>query len=236
MQFNNNFGTGYPVPNIGSIGYNNQGGYYTNNYGYNAYNPYQLYQMQQEQLRQQELERQQTIAQQKKLDDVMTKAVMAYSGIKQEDMPNISNKELDDYMLQVYKDTQDYMRVAHIQYKVDKNYKSDPYQRMQEHMKQVQEYNQKFITPDMDLFDFMSNGYKVMQDNQRLEKEAKERDLRQMYNSASYQRLLNMHQGFGKTFSNDFGIDDMEVTLPNHLASEYNNRKREFLNAILNNK
>ena len=35
--------------------------------------------------------------------------------------------------------------------------------------------------------------------------------------------------------NNNVSIDDMEITLPNHLANEYQTRRKQFLDAILNN-
>ena len=65
------------------------------------------------------------------------------------------------------------------------------------------------------------------------------KDTTRLYNSDEYNRLLSLHNngnkfnGFGN-FNKDITIDDMEITLPTKLQTEYQERRQKFLNAILN--
>ncbi|MCK9198847.1 MAG: hypothetical protein M0P49_04520, partial [Bacilli bacterium] len=64
------------------------------------------------------------------------------------------------------------------------------------------------------------------------------KDKTQVYSTGDYNQLINMHGNSKSFFPEVFGqqrpdIGDMEIRLPDHLKTERQARKEQFLNAIL---
>lgn len=85
------------------------------------------------------------------------------------------------------------------------------------------------------LYDFMDNGYILLQDIANQKQKQKMRQVDKLYDKSSYQRLLNMHSATGNNMFNmgPVSVDDMEVALPNSATQEYRNRREAFINSIM---
>lgn len=226
------------ILNIGSQGYN--GGYYNNMYN-NYYNPYlAMKQQQQAEAMFKEQQRQQS--------DIMKKISRAVNKSSGYDISEESLNSLYDYKEpEQYKvDTES---VEYMQSYVT-NLHLNGYQYTPQEIAYVNHFNSQYdkskqqYPDDISMYDFhikMSENYVDM----LLEKEKeKQKDVSKLYNNDDYRKLLNMNSNnntyFNSIFNggnnnqNNVSIDDMEISLPNHLANEYQSRRKQFLDAILN--
>ena len=237
----NNFGYGgnpyYNQPNI--PGY--MPGYYNGNY--NMYNPFYYQQIQQ----QQQEAYNNYIKQQQEISNRLTAGAYQYTGT---DIPDrmISNYSYtDEQRREIYQYQQEGQKAQYIDYRYreakenSKSYIKDKKLAFMRNVEVQKEADDSLVSKDADLYEFMENGYKLNLAIDQRERQKKEQDLRQLYNQNSYQALLNMHNniaGYRNVYDNiqPISIDDMEVSLPSHLATndEYIARRNAFINRILN--
>lgn len=231
---------GYINQNPYMNGYNT--GYYGGQYQYN--NPYQQ-QMEQQYYYQKQMEERNMQIQ---MHERFAKHAANYTGISIEEdeatkQPEFTPDQLNDlrqYDLEMRK-----MFAIGYMCKRNKNIDRKKYIPPKKAQLLQNIYNQKqhdlqIMNPDADLMNFMENGYNVMYDIMSRERRAVEQNLRQLYDQNSYQQLLAMHNnmGFGYNPTDNIvpiTIDDMEISLPSHLAcnDEYRARKQAFINKIL---
>lgn len=230
---NNFYNNQYPYNN-GLPGYNT--GYYTGNYGYQ--NPY--YEMiRQRQQYQAELKEK---VNQDNVNERLTVKASQCTGkdIKyQRSTIQFSNKQASD--IRSYSiENQKLNSIANIHREIkDKKYIPKVKELMRQNIIQQKAEDNKNISYDADLFEFMEEGYKLNVAIVEREKRKAEQDLRKLYDQNSYQRLLNMHNniaGYNIGYDNiqPISIDDMEVTLPSNIANnqEYQRRRQEFIQLI----
>lgn len=236
----NNFTSpGYNQPQYGGLpGYNT--GYYTNNY--NMQNPYYL-----QQLQRQEYERQmREQVNQDNIGDRLARCTSQYSGVESS-YQRVTQEYTNEQIMAIQKYNGETMKSKQIGdlYRKDKGKDYRKYinpQKMAvlQQIEEQQKQDSKAISKDVDLYEFMENGYKINIAIDERERARREANLRQMYNQNSYQQLLNMHNniaGYRSNYDNiqPISIDDMEVSLPSHLIAneEYNRRRQQFLSDIM---
>jgi hypothetical protein len=95
----------------------------------------------------------------------------------------------------------------------------------------------KSITPDeTSLFNFLDNAGGLYVDA-IISEQKRNVDVSKLYNHNDYNKLINIHKDsnpFKSVFNKEINIDDMEITLPNHLNNEYQARRQMFLAGIMN--
>lgn len=256
---------------IGTMGYNNYGGYYNNNYN-NMYNPY----IHQQQIRMQEAMRHEEERKQSDMWKMISKKTHEALGI-----------EITEEQLKVYDpitpETYDegaiktpfnvrVVRGEQTVYEVKNAGKGKPapicmqsrktlhlinvsmngqppnwiFDNIQRTMNQTFTENTSKFPLDMSFEQFLSNAGELYVDA-LLEKNKRQRlDRTQTYNGSDYNQLISMHKNsmngnpfFGKTFSPQYyqkpvDVSDLEIKLPNHLKSNIDERKAQFLATILN--
>lgn len=227
------------ILNIGQQGYN--GGYYNNTYN-NYYNPYLA--IKNHELMQTQLREEQRV--QSSMMMMISKAVNKAAG---QEMPNERLEELYGY-----KDPERYVpKPDSMEY--EQNLIVGMYLNESNYLPQdiqyINYFNSMYDTakqecPDnISMYDYnqkMSEKYvKMLVD---IDKE-KQKDVSKLYNNKDYNKLLDMNSNGSSYFNSIFNgangnsnvsIDDMEVTLPAHLSNEYQSRRKQFLDAILNKK
>lgn len=62
-----------------------------------------------------------------------------------------------------------------------------------------------------------------------------QRDVRDLYDSNAYSRLLGVHNQSYQSLSPNINIDDMEIKLPSELRNERDIRRQQFINAVIQN-
>lgn len=235
------FGVG---PNFGNNPYYNQNipgympGYYNGNY--DMYNPYYYQQIQQKQY--EEYRKQQEV--QQYISNRLTEVAYNCKGISTEYISK--DYKYDDTQLreiQIYEQNREKAARIGSGYRIAKNNKNympiAKLKQLETDIK-VKDHDDKLISSDADLFDYMENGYKIMTDISERQRLQREENLRQLYNQNSYQQLLSMHNnivGYQNNYNNiqPITIDDMSVSLPSHLAtnSEYKARRSEFMRKLM---
>lgn len=225
-----NYGTVPQIGNIGGFGYN-MGGYYNNMYNY--YNPYEI-------RRQQELMEAQMKEQRRQyvdLQKMMIRCCNTYFGDKTDDqlIDLYFNQQVNP---QKIRDVEEYNHLASIEANLGNNlyinYNNINYINK---CAEISEKIQQRDPMDESLYDYLSKAGELYVKALENDNKQKTNDLTQLYHKGNVQRLLNMHNNSKfNAFNKDFNIDDMEVSLPEHLkgGSEYQRRKQQFLNAILN--
>lgn len=230
---------GYNVPSnpIGNVvnmgmGYNmtNMGGYYNNVYnGY--YNPYLA--AEQEKIR--KAQEKEQMRQQSSLMKRLVKGVNNALGmetseeaLKQFDPIEISQ----DYELQ----NTNYLMNLHYN---GLNYNPRLAAQVQANNQIYDKMKERF--PDnMGIYEFHKYGAEYYVETKLEEDRQKQRNLSQLYNSQEYNKLISKYKGtnfssiFGNRNSEEITLDDLEVTLPAHLSNVYEERRKMFLETILN--
>jgi len=224
------------ILSIGQQGYN--GGYYNNTYN-NYYNPYLA-------IKQQEIAQAQLKEQMRQQSDVMKKisrAVNKAAGV------DISNETLDK--IYNYQEPEQY-RPNPDSSEYMQSFVANLYVNGMDHLPQDVQYvhyfnsmydrTKQMIPDDVSMYEYnnmMSEQYvQMLQDKEK----DRQRDISKLYNNNDYHKLLNMNNKSGSYFNsifnggnmnNNVSIDDMEVSLPNHISNEYQSRRKQFLDAIL---
>ena len=226
------------ILNIGQQGYN--GGYYNNIYN-NYYNPYLA-------LKQKEIAEAQMKEELRKQSDIMKKISRCVNKAVGVD---ISDEQLDKlYNYQpIQPDKIDYESPEYMQAYVA-NLHVNGMKYLPQDVQFVQYFNSMYersrqeVLNDISMYEFnnkMTEQYVQMLLDREKEKQ---KDISKLYNNNDYRKLLNMNKKSsnyfnsifnGNNMNNNVSIDDMEITLPNHLANEYQTRRKQFLDAILNN-
>lgn len=223
------------IMNIGNMGYNNMGGYYSNNYNY--YNPYLAAKQQEiEEARMREMQRQQC-----DVTKLIFSKASAASGIE------VTEDQLQrfdvQYVQQTNNEQNEYNRLLNIHMQGNQNNTTITDKYVQSH-NNLYEQSRKDISDDMTLFEF----FEYADENQLVNKAIQQNnskqvnDLSKLYDTNGYNKLIKMHSGsssyfnsmFNKDYNPNTSIDDMTIALPNHLANEHNERRKAFINSIIN--
>lgn len=136
-----------------------------------------------------------------------------------------------DYMIRLNKENQFH---SHLERLLQTQQYSK--QRQIEQLQQEEEYRQnyKYTKKDETLFEyFRGTGRERYIQFMEEEARAKNRNLGRLYDSPGYTQLLGIHDN-KQTITPDFNIDDIEITLPEHLKNSYTERKKQFMDAIIN--
>ena len=247
-----------PIGNVLNMntGYNNMqpfnplgqqmNGYFNGMYN-SMYNPYLMkQQMQRQQALQQEQMRQQA--------DIwknMIKAANQYTGTYSEQQLNEKLKMYDPGVVQQSEEVRDYMNTSRL-LQINANNTQTNSQSYQHTILQNQinfinntiaETQQKYA--EMNLADFMNTAMgDILYDAKMQEYKRKKAQLGNMYNSATYNQLLQQSNGNtsyfnsiydnNKPFQSNIDISDMEITLPNSIQQEMEARKARFLQSFAN--
>ena len=213
---------------IGSYGYN--GGYYNNSY--TLYNPYLL----EEQRKAEEARRKEQLRQKSDTMKMISKKVNKSLGyeISDEELKNLYDpmefrtSERDLEIQNSYR----LMQIDQYNMGMGITYSNPMYYAMG----RVQEINQQKLDPGMDLNQFLEISGELISDSMKQEVLRKRKEVNNLYNRSDYQKLINLRSGngFPGTFKPNANIDDMEIQLPEHLKNNYQKRKEQFLNAIIN--
>ena len=211
-------------------GYNS--GYYTGQYGYQ--NPY--YDMVRQ--RQQYEEELKEKVNQDNIAELIAKKAYQYNG-KDVGYKRSTTQFSDNQATDIRRYTYENQKLDSIAntHRAMKGKKFIPREKLaiKQNIAAQQEEDSKHMNYDADLFEFMEEGYKLnvaIEERTRLKSE---RDLRQLYDQNSYQRLLSMHNiaGYNVGYDNiqPITIDDMEVSLPSNITNnaEYTRRRAEFI-------
>lgn len=200
-------------------------GYYNSLYN-QCYNPY---------VAQQQYEEQQKLYREKQIEKIrfyneLDKMFYSYEGVEfKKQSPEEQLKEAEEYYQ--YLSEMNRIKQEHSGFSMEGfvliEWDPQPTQQIQE--PQEEEH--------VDFGEWMDSlGYEYAQILMRRAKEQRN-DLKQAYDSNQYRQLLNMHnnsQNVIDAFTRDFTIDDMEITLPDRFNKEYQERRKRFLDAIIN--
>ena len=105
-------------------------------------------------------------------------------------------------------------------------------------MNQIYDENKKRFPDDISLSEYMQNAGELYVESIIEKSRQQRKDKTQVYSTGDYNQLINMHSNSKNFFPEVFGqqrldIGDMEIRLPEHLKTERQARKEQFLNAIL---
>lgn len=223
---------GYQQPMINNYQQPQMGGYYNSIYnGY--YNPY-LAQRQQELYEAQQKELQ---MQQSNIWKMLSRGVNKALG-----------KEVDDQYLSMYdpvtydtKEQKIYEQFNHFEYLDRINSQGTPIRTpasimVENNIKRYELAKERF-PDDTSLYDFLANAGELYAEMLMDKAKHEQRQLNRLYNQNDYQQLVNLHNKTGSYYNqlmnNNPSIDDMEITLPSHLSTEYQRRKQAFINSIM---
>lgn len=207
-------------------------GYYTGMYN-NLYSPYHQRQLE-EQRQQQERA---AIEQKIHMEKLLVRNTLAYRG------QQVSDEELDKMVREKYYPSvnQTYQGNSNIDYLMQNSmtlYNSQlvPYQNY-ELYNQIQKANElrdeyKNVETLNDWFGKVSNDLIRTRDEER---RMEERDLRGLYDTNNYRSLLDVHNSTFSSLAGEVSLDDMAIELPSRLKNNYNERRRMFLEQIMNN-
>lgn len=217
-----------PIGNIASItgaaGYN--GGYYNGIYN-NYYNPYLA-------AKQEELRKAQEKEQRRQQSSIMKKlSRMAHkvdnSEISEERLNELYDYKPIDEMSKADREWLEMQRLA-AQEPIEFNgYRKAYYD--------VYQKNNKVVNPDMNLEEFLQNGFDILMGILERDQEEKQKDLSKIYDKENYSRMINGNQYSNNLFKKEVSIDDMSVFphLSTKAKEEYAERKARFMAAIMNN-
>jgi len=105
-------------------------------------------------------------------------------------------------------------------------------------MNQIYDENKRRFPDDITLSQFLQNAGELYVESIIDKSRQQRKDKTQVYSTGDYNQLINMHGNSKSFFPEVFGqqrpdIGDMEIRLPDHLKTERQARKEQFLNAIL---
>lgn len=211
------------IINIGGQGYNNGNmGYYNNTYnGY--YNPYLV----QRQREIEEAQQRENIQQQADIWKKLSRGCHAALGSDIEDMEE-HLKRYDPVPVEQHQEEEHYNTLVNLALHGN-DYNARVFNAIESNNRLYEKNKERF--PDTtSLSDFMANAGELYAEAMMRETKEQEKDVGRLYNSAQYKKLIGLHNS--NAFK-DTSIDDMEIQLPNHLATEYQKRKQAFLDGIL---
>lgn len=222
-----------------NINYNQQsqqmGGYYNSIYdGY--YNPY----MAQRQQELQQIQMKEIQLQQSAIWKLLSKKVNHALGREVDDeyLSKLYDPVIIDQKEQASIDKYNHMQQLENIYRQGPMYIKTPNTVRIENNIQRFELAKKRFPDDTSLYDFLSQAGELYSDVIMSKVKKDQKQLNKLYNHNDYQQLINMHTKtesyFNKLLNNNGqSIDDMEITLPSHLNTEYQRRKQAFMNSIL---
>ena len=216
-----------PIGNIASItgvaGYN--GGYYNGIYN-NYYNPYLA-------AKQEEARKAQEREQRKQQSSIMKSLSLCAHAVDGSDINDERLNELYDYhpIEEIPKNDKEWLEMQRLAVapEISFNGYSNAYNK-------VYQKNNKHVRPDMNLEEFLQNGFDIMMDILERDSLEKQKDLSQLYDKDNYSRLINGNQYSNNLFKKEVSIDDMSVfpNLTQKAKEEYAARKAQFMAAIMN--
>lgn len=238
MQFQNNNQIINP-PTIGGIGFTNNNyinqnpySYYNQQGNYNAlynqyYNPYleqERIEREQKQLRQRQIEE---ISFRNKLNDMY----YTYKGMEVEQLsPEEQLQEAEEY----YEYLCEIQRIneEHSGFSMEGFYIVRWDSELCDYVKEQREREKEEKVDVEKWIDNMGYEYAKILTQKTIEQN---RNLKNAYDSNSYQQLVNMHNNSNApdALTRDFTIDDMEIKLPDSLKNEYSMRRKRFLDALM---
>jgi hypothetical protein len=208
-------------------------GYYTGMYN-NLYSPYHQRQLEEQRQQQERAAFEQKI----QLEKALMRNSLAYRGIQ------IGDQELDEMIREQYypsgdqQYSQEYSEIGNLMKNSMNLYntQSIPYQDY-EIYNQIQKANE--IRDEYKNVETLDDWLvKVSQDLMRTrdeERRMQERDLRGLYDTNNYRSLLDVHNSTFSSLSGEVTLDDMSIELPSRLKNNYSERRRMFLEQIMNN-
>lgn len=105
----------------------------------------------------------------------------------------------------------------------------------EQRLAEVQAYNSS-DAPNESLYDFFKGSanqrYLRIRDEECRSRERKNVAL--LYNSKDFNNVLALHNKNPQYMNFNFNLDDIEVTLPDHLKSSYQERREKFIESIVN--
>jgi len=219
---------------ISSAGYNNMGGYYTNNYNY--YNPY----LEEEKKKQEQIHMKEQMRQQ---GDVMKAISMSASKCSNETVNESLMGELYDPVFEedVSKEVKNQMMLLNTFYNIPENQTSSA---IFEAQSKVYDYRQTLVPKDCTFNEFMDKSANLVDDIIRdEEKQRNTENLARLYNKDSYKSLVGVHKGDSSDYFNSMydnngpmnvSIDDLESNLPHYEEKSENvAARKDFMNRIL---
>lgn len=231
------------VIGIGNNGYNNMGGYYSNNYN-NFYNPY--------------LAMQQQKIQEAQMREMQKQQSGIYKRISRSVNRALGNDIDEDYLNKRYdyntsynnpnQLTEDQMEDIKMNQLIDLYYNPQSYcnyenLRFIEMSNRIHDRNKQQFPDDTSLYDFMENSYKLYGAILDEQLRHSQRNLSKLYNSKQYNELIQLHSNgtgyFNTVFNNGMmnnnsNIDDMEIRMPSKMQDMYKQRRQAFLDSIRN--
>lgn len=239
------------IVGIGNQGYNNgmmssMGGYYNNQYN-NYYNPYlaqQQRQMQEAQMREQM--RQQTDILKsisRKVNNALGNDIDMDEHLKQYDPENYYhyNQQYGQYVQDEDERIHQQLMNVHCNGITGNVYNI----RLIQANNVIYEQEKKARPDDMNMNDYHRSAGEMLHDLRMQEQRNRQRDLSKLYNVNQYNQLVKMNSNPNSYFNSmfngtamqkDMNIDDMEVKLPQHMISSYDQRKKAFFDTIFGNK
>ena len=224
-----------PINPIGSIGIGNQGyngGYYNNLYnGY--YNPYLL--QKQEELR--KAQERDFYNQQANIWKMVSRGCNNYFGTHQDDMDEHLRRY--DYVEPEQQNPELQVTLKLMQLEVTGSYVNPMMMNFVANNNRIYDQAKQAFPDSMGLMEFLENAGTLYNEAISAEHKEKMKDTSKLYKSSEFNNLLSLHNsgnrfnGFG-SLNKEITIEDMEITLPTKLQTEYQERRQKFLNAILN--
>ena len=222
---------------IGTYGYNtpvmNNGGYYTNNYN-TMFNPYLMDQ-------QRKAEEARALERARQNSDMMKKISRKVNHSLGNEISEEILKNLYDPVELRTSESDLIMQTTFRLIELDNYNLQNPfvYQNpLYSAMGRVQEKNIEKLNPEMDLHDFLEIGGELVSNAIKDEAMRRRKDAQALYNRSDYQKLIEARSGgsitFNRSLNPDANIDDMEISLPEHLKNEYTRRKALFMEKIIN--
>lgn len=202
--------------------YSNYRDYYGNNMYNSYYNPYEN----RRRLEEEEKRKREMALNQIRFQDQLDRSYYTYLGQSFErNTPEERLQQAQDEYLFI----QEYARMkeTHSQFQFQSNFRIIG----EEEDQPIQQQSEQHV----DVKEWIDNmGYEYAKILQR-EAIEKSRNLNNAYNSENYNMML---QNFNTNstidaLTRDFTIDDMEITLPAKFSSEYQERRRRFMEALL---
>lgn len=215
--------------------YYNMGSYYNGNQMY--YNPY----LQQNLYYQQQIQQQEIMKKQSEIMKTLSRNLHKSMGneISEEELSELYDpKPIDPKMYEMMNTAQ---HIAKLETLSKNPITNTPVQKIIDNNNKRLSYIKQSYPDDMSLFDFLEKAGELYTQIVNEEYMAKSKEINNLYNQSQYKDLLNSSMrpdSYSSTILNfkpndNFSLDDLEITLPNQIASKYEQRRSEFLQSIL---
>lgn len=228
-------------PYINGTAYNAvplNGGYYNYN-PYNGYNPYYYnpiyYQRQQEEY---EKQKKQEFNNQVTVWKTFLRSTDVYYGVET-DEEKLNQRFSEDRLIEYQQYQNELAEHQNIYNIVNAAHQQRIYDEQMEQyrLQQIQEINEKNKqNEDGDLLSFL-RGPATERYIQALENRSQaSRVMKNLYDQSAYSRLLGVHEnnlGMFGSLRQNVSIDDMEIQLPQHLKTEREIKRKQFMESIL---